>query len=92
MPTQRRSQVKQIEESSKAGETENRHHLGGASSERRLFQVVGPTTEKERLGIGAERVNEAKNRQGQRTAVYGGLHKKRKGGTDCADRTYTSTR
>src|SRR6218665_409312 len=67
----------------KAGETENRHELGGASirSEGSLIQNVGPTTEKEHLGIVAERADETNKSpcMDMRTAVYGGLHKEERG-------------
>ena len=40
------------------------------------FQVVGQTTEIERVCIVAERANGPSNSREQRTAVYDGLHKK----------------
>ena len=52
-------------------------HLGGASDVKEArYRLVGPTTEKKRLCIGAERANGPPNRRGQRnrrTSMYGCL-------------------
>src|SRR6218665_2226651 len=69
--------------SPKAGETEQRHRFGGASD---LFQVVGPTTEKE-TALCCRKEDKRESQIALKTAFYGSLlHKKREGGKARADR------